>query len=556
MNNNLLSRGMLCLILLTATAVTGCTDRQTATSPTQGNPVTQPQTQPALPQEGGELVVAAPESTLIIDPYGVSKKETELNAYEQLTYRGLFTRADDQSLAPALATEYKIDRSQPKPAVVVTLRKGTTWSDGKPVTVDDVLYTFEEYARPHYYGVWRESIHLLQGISPYRTGKAAHIAGITTDPKTGVIRFSLERDDITFLQLFTAPLLPKHQLIGKPVEELNTMSRAGVITGAGPFQIRSVGSRALNFDRNKNYYGTKAHLNSIRVVTVAQADLAKEVSEGRIHWSWVSPEQTRQLQDAQTAGASVKAGTASGYHFVGFNLQSKLLQDIAVRKALAQVISPEAIAQEKLFGLAEPVNSPLSPESFAYVSGNFPTTQVEAAQNTLNQKGFTKEKPLTLTFAYPDDSSVRERLVEAVVQAWKTLPVNVVKKPLAPDEFVAYLFGGSPTDLYLYAWEYPGDPAEMIRLWHSREQVGEHGLNASRYRNQRADELLQRGQLLLPQEERKKLFTEWQTIFAADLPIIPLVQIRNHYYISNHLHGVDEKLGMQPFAKIEDWYLN
>jgi|GEM_PF-2344035 len=554
MNITALSKRLLLFLMLTAVLVTGCTDDSSPpANPQQAeqSPVKQEQT---VPVEGGELVMGAVSKLPAFDPYGVSKKETELHEWEKLTYRGLLTHGDDYSLQPALAESYKIDRSGPKPAVVVTLRKGAVWSDGKPVTVEDVVFTYHEYARPHYYGVWRKWSHLLDGVSPYRTGKAQAITGITADAAQGTVRFVLARDDVSFLQSLTAPLLPKHQLQGKSIGEIDTLSREGKIIGAGPYQIASLAASEWRYRSNAGYYEGKPRLTSVRVIPVAPERVAEEIAAGRVHISWTSPDAAHRLREAGEKAAAVQTASAHGYHLVGFNLQHPVLRDGAVRRALAQAIPREQILQELFYGLAQSADGPLAPGSFADAAGEKLTYNPDQARQVLAQKGFTETKPLQLSFIYPSGNGVREQLANRLIAAWEQLPVTITKQGLPPEAFAAHLFGGKPMDLYLYAWEYPADPAELIELFHSREKVGELGLNASRYANKQADQLLERGQLLLAADERKKVFAELQQQIARDLPIVPLVQIPNHYMISAHLKGV-ERLGLDPFRQVHTWWI-
>jgi peptide/nickel transport system substrate-binding protein len=552
-----LVRWLMMLALFATTLLSGCTSIEpTAVKPVPAEPgSTAAQTLPSTPKTGGELVIASPGALPAFDPYGISKKKSELNDYETLSYRGLFSYRDDQTVEPELASGYRVERQHGKPVIVLTLRKGVVWSDGTPVTVDDVLFTYHEYARPHYYGVWREKLHLMEGVSPFRAGKAARISGMTADPTQGVVRIALQRDDISFLQALTAPLLPKHQLAGKTIDEIDALSRSGSIVGAGPFQVKALDREKMMFVGHPGYYRGKPHLAQIRVVPVAPEETAKQVEAGMVHLGWISSEEASRLMKQPVDRARVTAGSAHGYLLLGFNVQSQSVRDLAVRRALAQALSPESISNERFFGLAQPVKSPLPARSFAYQAGTYPVGQPEAARDALFRKGYTEEKPLVLTLVYPTGSPVLEGLVEAVLAAWQNLPLRVERKPLPPDQFAAYLFGGSPTDLYLHGWEYSRDPAELIRLWHSREKVGERGYNASRYQNPRADQLLERGQLWLPPEERKTLFVEWQQVFAADLPIVPLVEIPPHYYVSTRLQGVGQSLGMNPFRHIEEWWL-
>jgi len=553
MTRHVLSTRALVIFGMLAVLLYGCSAAEPGPRAAEKQAV-EPPPQAATPQRGQELVIGAMERLPAFDPFGVSKKKAQLHDLERITYQGLFAYGDDLSLVPALASGYTIDRSQSKPAIVVTLRKEAVWSDGKPVTVDDVMFTYEQYARPHYYGVWREWSHLLEGVSPFRTGKAAAISGITVDRSKGTIRFALVRDDVAFLQSLTAPVLAKHQLAGKSIGEIDALSKAGKLLGTGPFQMNSFTSTEWTYAVNSSYYGSKPRLERLRVIPVTATHMQEQLDAGSIHISWVSPEQAAQM--GQLHQGKIIPAAAHGYHFVGFNLQSPAVKDPAVRIALAKAIPIEQIAKERFYGWADPVQSPLAPGSFAYTATAWPSYQPEEAGQVLAQKGYTKEKPLVLTFVYPADSPVRERLASALSKAWGNLPVQLEKKALPADQFVSYLFGGSKVDLYLYAWEYPTDPAELSRLWHSRGKVGEKGLNASRYEKAQADQWLEKGARLLPQPERQKVYAAWQKQFAQDLPIFPLIQIRNPYFVSNHVQGIPETLGFHPYERIADWWLD
>ncbi|WP_134686294.1 ABC transporter substrate-binding protein [Brevibacillus migulae] len=549
MTRHVLSTRALVIFGMLAVWLVGCSAAEPGPRMAEKQAV-EPPPQPAAPRDQ-ELVIAGLEKLPAFDPFGISKKKAQLHDLERITYQGLFTYGDDLNLVPALASGYTIDRSQSKPAIVVTLRKEARWSDGKPVTVDDVVFTYEQYARPHYYGVWREWAHLLEGVSPFRTGKAAAISGMAVDRSKGTIRFVLNRDDVSFLQSLTAPMLAKHQLQGKSIGEIDALSKSGKLLGAGPFQINGFFTSEWTYAANSSYYGSKPRLERLRVIPVAAANMQEQLEAGKIHISWLSPEEASQM--GRPNQGKIIPAAAHGYHFVGFNLHSPAVKDLAIRTALAKAIPIDSIAKNSFYGWADSVQSPLAPGSFAYTPAKWPSYQPEEAAQALAQKGFTKEKPLELTFVYPAGNPVRERLANELVKAWESLPIRLEKKALPADGFVAYLFGGSKVDLYLYAWEYPTDPAELTRMWHSREKVGEKGLNASRYENAQADQWLEKGARLLPQPERQKIYEAWQKHFAQDLPIFPLIQVRNPYYVSNHVQGIPDRLGLHPYERIAEW---
>ncbi|MGC5324256.1 ABC transporter substrate-binding protein [Brevibacillus sp. SYSU BS000544] len=508
------------------------------------------------PRGSGELVIGSLERMPSFDPFGVSKKEAFLNPYELIGYRGLLSYNDQQLIVPNLASGYRVINPQKgKPIVELILPPGLRWSDGREVTTADIVFTYQTYARPDYYGIWRKQMHLVQGVSPFRSGKSATISGITQDASKRMVRITLERNQIGFMTALTAPLLPKHQLAGKTVDQIHNLSESGRIIGAGPFIIKEMKSDEWKLAPNPYFAKGTPRLKAIRIVREGAATAGPDTLQGKIHWSGVSPSFAQSLSGQDAAKASLKSAPGNGYTILGFNLQSKKVSDLSIRLALAQALSTEQIVPDTYQPIVEQVKSILPQASFAYHAGQFPSNQVKEARKTLAAKGYTKESPLTLVLTYPCDSEFRTQLVEKMKMAWADLPIQLTLKPLPHDQFVSYLFGGSPTDLYVYSWRYADDPGELQALFHSKEKVGELGLNASRYESASADKLLERGQLFLDSKERKAIFTNWQQRVAADLPILPLVQINQLYYVSSHVKGIEEPLGHNPFASIHTWWV-
>ncbi|WP_139491680.1 ABC transporter substrate-binding protein [Brevibacillus dissolubilis] len=559
-----LSKIMLCIVMVSMIILTGCTDEgqpepnssttADSTITTQQNQNPQATSPDTAATQGRELVIGSPVALPALDPLGLSKQEPLLTDYERFTYHSLFTLHENGLLAPELAFDSQIHSEANPPSLTLTLRNGAKWSDGQPVTLDDIAFTYQLYARTDYYGVWKTGIHLLQGVSEYRKGKTPDISGIKLDAAKGTATFTFTRSDASSIQIFTAPLLPKHQLDGKNLAQIADLAKQGSLIGAGPFQVKSWGQQDAQFIANPNYYHGQPQLASVRIVPVAEDRVAEEIRQGRIHVTAVSPDLASQLASG-TQGAHVQTSAGSGYHYLGFNTQSDKVKDRAIRQALAQAVPVGEIAKTAFHGFAVPVKSPISSPSIFYKAGNFPAYDLQFAQKILVDKGYTQEKPLALTLVYPGDNPVRERILDAVLQSWKALPVQIERKALPPAEFTAYLFGGQPADLFLYAWKYPQDPSELREMWHSQEKVGELGLNASRYHNPKADTLLDQGKSTLATKIRQGYYAQWQELWAADLPILPLVEIQETYYVSDQVNGMKDKAGQNPYENVNEWTL-
>ncbi|MGE5702280.1 MAG: ABC transporter substrate-binding protein, partial [Clostridia bacterium] len=447
-----------------------------------------------------EVVISVPDQLPAWDPLGFAKQEMELTPVESLGYEGLLQPLPDQTYGPALASTIQITRADGLPVVLLTLREGLKWPDGKPITTDDVRFTLETFARPDYYGIWRRKMTLIRGGSPYRAGNAAHISGIATDPTKRTVRIELEQEDITFLQVLAGPLLPKHQLEGVEMDKLEEQSRKGGLIGAGPFKLTGMKPRGWSFAANDFYYKEKPKISSLRVIPIPPETLSQAIQEGTVHIGWASPQAGR-IPD----GVSRMHAQARGYQFLGFNLLTPALQDQEIRRTLIQALPVDRMIKERFNGLAEAAQGPLPVRSFAYAKGSWPSYDLKKASRTLAQKGYSHKQPLHLHLVYPKDA-VREQLVQGIREAWRSLPIKLKTTSFSAEEYAAYVFGASPYDLYVYGWRDGHDPAELFKLWHSKQKTGERGYNASNYRSSEADKLLEQGVRFLPQTERKRLF--------------------------------------------------
>jgi hypothetical protein len=98
-----------------------------------------------VPAVGGEYSEAMIGQPKYINPLFSAASDVDADI-TSLVYDGLFRYNQDEKLEPALAESYTISVDQK--SYDITLRSGRTWSDGEPVTIDDVIFTFETLQNP------------------------------------------------------------------------------------------------------------------------------------------------------------------------------------------------------------------------------------------------------------------------------------------------------------------------------------------------------------------------------------------------------------------------
>jgi peptide/nickel transport system substrate-binding protein len=235
----------------------------------------------------------------------------------------------------------------------VVLRDGMTWHDGVPVTVEDVIFSFEVAGG---------------GEAPMYTPFVTAIAGIEAlDAKT--VRFSLVRPQAAFLTASLAKinLVPKHvwgpiieDLAGKP-ENAESIQEQNPI-GSGPFKmVRWSGSEEVVLEANRDHWAApKMDRWILRIIPNVEATVGA-LRSGELNFLAAYPGDPSVLS-AAAAGQPINivASTDIGFRFVAFNHRRPPFDDAAFRRALSQSINRMVIVDAAYNDFATPANSPVS----------------------------------------------------------------------------------------------------------------------------------------------------------------------------------------------------
>ena len=265
----------------------------------------------------------------------------------------------------------------------VVLREGMTWHDGAPVTVEDVVFSFEAAGG---------------GEAPMYTPFVSAIAGIEVrDERT--VRFTLTRPQAAFLtaSLAKVNLIPKHvwepilaDLAGKD-ENAESYQEATPI-GSGPFTfVRWRASEEVVLAANPNHWSApKMDRWILRMIPNVEATLGA-LRSGELNFLAAYPGDPAVL----TATASgnpieVVASTDIGFRFVAFNHRRPPFDDAAFRRALSQAINRDLIIDAAYNDFATAANSPVS---IALEFWNNPdvadfATGLDLARQTLADAGY------------------------------------------------------------------------------------------------------------------------------------------------------------------------
>ena len=250
---------------------------------------------------------------------------------------------------------YPQDRSY----VIFTLHEAARFSDGTPVTADDVLFSYE---------ILRD-----EGLPSFRANIPLTLAGAEVlDARR--IRFDFNPDSQLRGRIEAAGGLPvfsraSHEASGLPFSD----SRLTPLVGSGPYVLGTVDpGRSTVFTRNPGYWGRDLPINrgrhnfdSIRVEYYADAIAAFEgftagnylFRQENSSQNWANSYNFPRLNDGIVIREEIPQGViASGQSFV-FNLRREKFQDPRVREAVALMFNFEWTNQTLFYGLYAPIDS-------------------------------------------------------------------------------------------------------------------------------------------------------------------------------------------------------
>jgi peptide/nickel transport system substrate-binding protein len=245
--------------------------------------------------------------------------------------------------------EWKGDKT-----VAVKLREGMKWHDGKPVTPEDVKFSFEA---------------IVSGEAPMYAPFGSNIESIAIDGQ--VITFTLKKPAASFVtsSLAKVNLIPKH--IWEPViEDLKTKEENAesyqekTPIGSGPYKFeRWLTNEEIVLGANKEHFNApKADRWILRIVPNVEAALGM-LRSGELNFLGEFSGDPKVLIDAakQDGDLEVVSTVEMGFRYVAFNERRPPFNDPAFRRALSAAVDRRLIVNAAFRGFAVPSNSVISP---------------------------------------------------------------------------------------------------------------------------------------------------------------------------------------------------
>ena len=504
------------------------------------------------------------------------------------TYEGLLTQNPiDGKIEGALAKSWEI--SPDKTKITFTMREGLKWSDGEPLTVDDVVFTYND-------------IYLNQDIPTdtrdvLRVGKDRKLPTVKKIDNTRV-EFSVPEPFRPFLLSTGSSILPAH-ILEKSVKtknkdgKLEFLSKWGVDTPPeelivnGPYKLeRYDTSQRIIFRRNPYYWRKdtqgkpQPYIERIIWQIVESTDTSLlQFRSGDLDSIGVSPDyfSLLKVQEKQGNFKIYNGGPSSSTSFISFNLnkgkrndkllvdpiKSKWFNNVQFRQAVAYAIDRQTMLNNTFRGLGTPQNSPISVQSPYFLSPEKGLKvykyNPEKAKELLIQGGFKyNEKNLLVDdqgnevrFALLTNAGnkIRESMGSQIKQDLSKIGIQVDFTPLAWNTFIDKLSNTLDWDACLIGLTGGLEPNDGANVW--SPEGGLHMFNQKPQAGQKPivgwevadwekkiNELYIQGAQEFDEAKLKEIYGESQQLTQEYLPFIYLVNSYSLSAIRNRFQGI------------------
>ncbi len=482
-------------------------------------------------------------------------------------------------IQPDLA--YKWTLAPDKETYTFTLRKGLRWSDGAPLTADDVAFTFNSIIFNRKIPTDLRDVLEVDGKLPtVKELDPLHIQIKTPEPFAPFLR-----------ELGAVSILPKHALLdatkldsqGNP--EFNHMWGVATdvrkIPASGPFAFsRYVPAQYIVFKRNPYYFRVDSKGNRLPYLNKLVLEIVKDQNTGLLKFQSgetdmlfvdapLRGEDFAEMQKQEQAGnfTIYKAGPDFGTFFLCFNQNSgtdlqghpyvnpvklKWFRDVRFRQALAHAIDKQSIIRNVFQGIAIPQIAAESQTSPFY-DPDVPTYDynLTEAQNLLAKAGYKKDSRgelrdptghrVKFTLNTNSENNERMQIAGMIVDDFKKLGIKVNFQPLTFNTLVEKTSTSLDWDAVLMGFTGGVEPELGANIWLSKGRL--HMFNQylpGRVKGWTAqpwelqiDKLFQEGATTFDENKRKEIYDKYQVIAAKELPYIYIVNRIQLYPVRN-----------------------
>ncbi|GAB7054087.1 ABC transporter substrate-binding protein [Paenibacillus sp. YK5] len=461
----------------------------------------------------------------------------------------LLKRDHELRIVNDLATGYEI--SGDGKVWTVKLRNDAKFSDGKPLTAQDVQYTFETAAKSGSV-IDLTNMQSVKAIDEY------------------TVQFTLKEAQSPFIYLLvTTGIVPKHA---------HGPNYASNPVGSGPYRlVQWDKGQQLIVEANPEYYGTKPFFKKLTFLFLNEDAAFAAAKAGKVDISYIPAAFSKQtvegmrleaVRTVDNRGIVFPVVPSGGKTKDGHPIGNDVTADIAIRKAINMAIDRNALVKGVLEGYGTPAYTVNDGLPWSNPKTVFPDADLEGAKSLLANAGWkdsdgdgiVEKGGLKAEFPliYPASDVTRQSLAIAAADHIKAIGINIKVEGKSWDDIKTMMHSSA----VLFGWG-SHDPLEMYNLFSTKYRGIEY-YNAGYYSNPVVDQYMEQALKATSEEAAMEFWkkAQWDGTTGVsalgDAPWAWLVNIDHLYLVKDGLDIGKQKIhphghGWPVTDNIEEW---
>ncbi len=447
--------------------------------------------------------------------------------------------------------------SEDKLSYTFDLKEDVKFSDGTPLTGEDIIFTVKTIKNPftdaqalRNYFVDLKNVELVDGNKykvRFNMAKPYFRAVYSLGSMSITPKHILDKDGInekfTWEELDEAQksLDPKkYPEMQKYADFLNSQEVSRdpkYVLGSGPYKLdKWTTGQSIVLQRNNNYWNKSMVPNFpnklvFKIIQDQNAALVAAKNKEVDHMFVIPPiDFVENVKDPAKFNLKKALVSEPVYIFIAWNNKSPLFSDKKVRWALSYAIDRQTMIDKIVYGMGTKVQSPVFIES-KYYNNDLPVIEYspEKAKELLTEAGWKdtdgdgiidkvingKKTDFKFTFIN-NNNPKRKKVMLVIIESLRQLGIQA---DLQEYEWSVFL---EKTKKHEYdacysAWQLSVTPEDPYQIWHSSQSVGE-GSNFISYNNPESDKLIEQNRMEFDDNKRMEILKKWQQIIYDDQP--------------------------------------
>ncbi len=447
----------------------------------------------------------------------------------KLVFSGLVALDRDLKLMPDLSSSWEVTNGT---TFTFHIRSDARFHNGRPVTAQDVVYSWERAADPK---INSDTVLTylgdIVGVKDKYEGKADHISGVKIiDAQT--LQVTIDAPKPYFLLKLTYP-------VAFVVDRQNVESGAEwwrSPNGTGPYRLaRWESFKSILYERNADYYLEPPKIANIIVQLFTGVGL-RLYESGEIDVTGVGlsdvprfEDPKEPLHDQLISGVSLCTG------MIIFDVKQPPFDDLKVRQAFSLAFDRQKYIDVVLSGIGLPAVGPYPPGLPGYDTALAGLTYDPArARQLLSESKYAGDLPPII---YTDGGSGSDigSDVAALAQMWQqNLGITITVENLEPDKYSDLVHAGQHGQIFSGGWcaDYPDPENFADALFHTGAQQ-----NQSNYSNPELDKILEAARVEQDTARRMQLYQQAQRLIVADAPVLFTTHGLSYVLVKPYLQG-------------------